>query len=159
MKINEFISRLFLTVLLIVLFSTLAKSQIHRPQQQVPFIKSSPVIDGNLSDDVWQRASEMTEFVNWSLDSYVKDPVSVYLYYDEKNLYVGFRNNDPKAGDLNRTVSPKGPWDTFLWGRNHAMVGIGYKDNNIRLMADPKGTMTDWKNNDNWGMHMSHTLN
>ena len=160
MKINEFISRLFLTVLLIVLFSTLAKSQIHRPQQQVPFIKSSPVIDGNLSDDVWQRASEMTEFVNWSLDSYVKDPVSVYLYYDEKNLYVGFRNNDPKAGDLNRTVSPKGPWDTFLWGRNHAMVGIGYKDNNIRLMADPKGTMTDWKNNDiswngNWQYNAS----
>jgi hypothetical protein len=160
MKIHEFISRLCLTVSLLVLFSMLAKAQIHQPQLQVHFIKSAPVIDGNLSDAVWQRASEMTEFVNWSLDSYVKDPVSVYIYYDAKNLYVGFRNSDPKAGDLNRTVSPKGPRDTFLWGRNHAMVGIGYKDNNIRLMADPKGTMTDWKNGDiswngNWQYNAS----
>ncbi len=50
MKINELISRLLPTVLLFVLFSTPAKTQLHQPQLQVPFIKSAPVIDGNLTD-------------------------------------------------------------------------------------------------------------
>jgi len=131
-----------------VLFSLHGKSQIHQPQLQVPMIKTALVIDGKLTDASWQKASEISEFVNWSLDSYIKDPVSVSLYFDEKNLYVAFRNSDPKANDLNKTVRPKGPRDTFLWGRNHAMVAIGYKDTHIQLMADPKGTMTDWMDSD-----------
>ena len=121
---------------------------IHSPQLQIPHIKTAPVIDGKLNDATWQKSAELSEFINWSLDSYIKDDVSVFLCYDDKNLYVAFRNADPAAGDLNRTVSPKGPWDTFLWGRNHVSVGIGNKDISVRLMADPKGTMTDWKNDD-----------
>jgi hypothetical protein len=148
MKRILFIIRLSLSVTILAFFSSIAKAQIHQPQIQVPLIKAAPVIDGKLSDLSWKKASEMTEFVNWSLDNYIKDPVSVYLYYDDKNLYVAFKNSDSDADNLNKTVSPKGPRDTFLWGRNHAMVGIGYKDVNIRLMADPKGTMTDWKNDD-----------
>ena len=148
MKRNVFITRLSFPFLISIIISSVAESQINQPQIMIPFIKATPVIDGNLSDPSWKQASEMTEFVNWSLDSYVKDPVSVLMYFDEKNLYVAFRNYDPDAEKLNRTVSPKGPRDTFLWGRNHAMVGIGYKGTNVRLMADPKGTMTDWKDND-----------
>jgi hypothetical protein len=148
MKITKLLSRFFLTVLFTGSFTSIINSQINPPQLQVPQIKSAPVIDGKLSDASWQKASEMSEFVNWSLDSYIKDPVSVSLYFDEKNLYVAFRNSDPKADDLNKSVSPKGPRDTFLWGRNHAMVGISYKDTHIQLMADPKGTMTDWKDSD-----------
>ncbi len=148
MKRKLVIIRFLLPAAIMAIFSMVATAQIHQPIIQAPLIKSAPVIDGKLSDLSWKKASEMTEFVNWSLDNYIKDPVSVYLYYDDKNLYVAFKNSDPDADNLSKTVSPKGPRDTFLWGRNHAMVGIGYKDVNIRLMADPKGTMTDWKNND-----------
>ena len=148
MKTRLFWIRLFLLIVIFVLPAFFIKAQIHRPYLQVPLIKTAPAIDGKLSDVSWQNASEVTEFVNWSLDSYIKDPVSVFIYHDEKNLYVAFRNSDPDAGGLNKTVSPKGPRDTFLWGRNHAMVGIGYKDTHIQLMADPKGTMTDFKNDD-----------
>jgi hypothetical protein len=121
---------------------------IHQPQLQIPLIKTAPVIDGKLNDATWQKSTELSEFINWSLDSYIKDAVSVFLCYDDKNLYVAFRNTDPAATDLNRTVSSKGPWDTFLWGRNHVSVGIGNKDISVRMMADPKGTQTDWKNDD-----------
>jgi hypothetical protein len=148
MKINEFSFRLFLSVLVFAICSFHGNSQINQPQLMVPVIKSAPVIDGKLSDAEWQKAAEISEFVNWSLDSYIKDQVSVFLYSDEKNLYVAFRNYDPEAGKLNKTVSPKGSRDTFLWGRNHAMVGIGCNGTNIQLMADPKGTMTDWKDGD-----------
>jgi hypothetical protein len=148
MKRNLFIPRLCFTLMAGVLFSLIAESQIHQPELQIPLIKSAPVIDGKLNDPSWQKSTELTEFVNWSLDNYIKDTVSVFLCYDDKNLYVAFRNADPAARDLNRSVSPKGPWDTFLWGRNHVSVGIGNKEISVRLMADPKGTQTDWKNDD-----------
>ena len=143
-----FWTRLLLLIIISILPASLIRAQIHQPYLQVPLIRSAPVIDGKLSDASWQKAAEMSEFVNWSLDSYINDPVSVYLYFDEKNLYAAFRSYDPKAEDLNKTVGPKGPRDTFLWGRNHVMTGIGFKGNYIQLMADPKGTMTDWKNSD-----------
>ena len=76
------------------IFSMAAPAQIHQPIIQASLIKTAPVIDGKLSDLSWKKASEMTEFVNWSLDNYIKDPVSVYLYYDDKNLYVAFKNSD-----------------------------------------------------------------
>ncbi len=148
MKSKFLLLRNYITISIFVLVSLQAKPQINKPHLQVPFIKSSPVIDGKLSEASWQQASELSEFVNWSLDTYIKDPVSVFLYYDEKNLYVAFLNSDPEAETLYKTVSPKGPRDTFLWGRNHAMVGLGYAGTSLQLMADPKGTMTDWKNND-----------
>ena len=148
MKRNEFSGRFLLPVLLLVIITLNGNSQINTPSLQVPFIKSAPVIDGKLSDVSWKNSAEMSEFVNWTLDSYIKDPVNVFLYFDEKNLYVAFRNSDPEAESLNKTVNPKGPRDTFLWGRNHAMVGISFGGTYIQLMADPKGTMTDWKNSD-----------
>ena len=160
MEIKLLFIRNCLIITIFILVSSKAESQISKPQLQVSFIKSAPVIDGKLSDASWQQAAEMSEFVNWTLDSYIKDPVSVFLYYDEKNLYVGFRNSDPEAEKLNKSVSPKGPRDTFLWGRNHAMVGIGFNGTYIQLMADPKGTMTDWKDSDikwngNWEYNAS----
>jgi hypothetical protein len=148
MKTKIVLTRLFLTMLVSTLIPFLVKAEIHQPKLQIPFTKTPPVIDGKLSDTAWQRNTELSEFVNWTLDSYIKDSVTVFLCYDEKNLYIAFRNSDPAAEDLNNTVKPKEPIDTFLWGRNHVKVGIGNKNVFLQLMADPKGTMTDWKNND-----------
>lgn len=86
-----------------------ARAQIHQPQLQVPSIKTAPVSDGKIIDPTWQQAAMLTDFVNWSLDSYIKDSVTVYICYDERNIYVAFRNSDPEAGELNRSVRPKGP--------------------------------------------------
>jgi hypothetical protein len=137
--------------ILILLFSGLpsvVRAQIYQPMLQIPATKTAPVIDGKLDDQAWQQSAELSEFVNWSLDTYIKDNVTVFVCHDDKNLYVAFRNADPAAGELNRSVNPKGPRDTFLWGRNHVSVGIVNKEISLRLMADPKGTMTDWKNED-----------
>jgi len=148
MKTKKVFIRLFLTILISALMPSLIKAEVHKPQLQIPLTKTPPVIDGKLNDASWRRSTVLSEFINWSLDNYIKDSVTVFLCYDEKNLYIAFRNSDPAANDLNKTVDPKGPRDTFLWGRNHVKVGIGNKDVSIQLMADPKETMTDWKNND-----------
>ncbi len=140
--------RFFLTLLISAVMTSLTNAAIHSPQLQIPNIKTAPLSTENLTTAAWQKSTELSEFINWSLDSYIKDNVSVFLCYDEKNLYVAFRNADPAAGELNRIVNPKGPWDTFLWGRNHVSVGIVNKETSLRLMADPKGTQTDWKNDD-----------
>ena len=148
MKIKPVLERLFLLVLISSGLSLSINAGIHQPQLQIPKINTAPVIDGKLDEATWKKSTELSEFINWSLDSYIKDNVSVFLCYDEQNLYVAFRNADPAAGELNRSVNPKGPWDTFLWGRNHVSVGIVNNDISVRLMADPKGTQTDWKNDD-----------
>lgn len=121
--------------------------QVNQPLIKIPFIKESPIIDGKINEVSWNRAASITGFVNWSLDKYIRDSVTVYLYFDDTGLNVAFMNSDPEASLLNNSVSPKGPRDTFLWGRNHASVSLGFNEVNIRVMADPKGTMTDWKNN------------
>ena len=148
MKRKNVLIRLFVLILISALVPWPLSAQIHQPQLQIPLTTSAPVIDGKLNDAAWQRSTELSEFVNWSLNSYIKDTVTVFLCYDEKNLYISFRNSDPAAENLKRTVSPKGPRDTFLWGRNHVMVAIRNKDVSLQLMADPKETMTDWKNDD-----------
>lgn len=148
MKTKILAGKFILSILILATGFNCLNAQIHQAQLQIPLIKTAPVIDGKLNDQSWQRSTELTEFLRWTLNEYIKDPVNVYMYYDEKNLYVAFRNSDPEAPELNKRVDPKGPRDSFLWGRNHAMVGVRYKDSNIRLMADPKGTMTDWKNNE-----------
>ena len=151
MKTKSILSRLVYTTLIFVFLPSFIHAQIHQPFLQIPRVKTPPVLDGKLNDASWQKSVELSEFIEWTLDSYVKDPVTVYMGYDEKNLYVAFRNADPAAGDLIQKVSPKRPRDTFLWGRNHTMVRIEYKGISIQIMADPNETMTDYKNDDiNW---------
>ena len=148
MKRKLSLIRIYLTIAIFTLVSLQAESQINKPQLQIPYIKTAPVIDGKLNDPSWQKGTQLSEFINWASDTYIEDAVNVSMYYDEKNLYVAFRNSDLAAAELNKSVNPKGPRDTFLWGRNHVMVGIGNGNISVRLMADPKGTMTDWKDSD-----------
>jgi len=148
MRTGNIMIRLTFTILIFGFMPACLKAQVHQHVLQIPFTKTAPVLDGKLDDAAWESSIELSEFVNWSLDGYCNDAVSVFLSYDEKNLYVAFRNSDPIASELNKIVNPKGPKDTFLWGRNHALVGIEYKGVYLQLMADPKGTMADWKDNE-----------
>ena len=148
MKTRIVFNRLVFLILVFAALPLIGEARIHQPELQIPFTKTTPLIDGKLDDAAWKSSTELSEFVNWSLDSYSKDAVSVFLCYDEKNLYIAFRNADSAAGELNQVVDPNRPRDTFLWGRNHALVGIDYKGVTLQLIADPKETMADWKNND-----------
>lgn len=81
---------------------------------QIPAIKTPPVIDGKLSEAAWQKSVEISEYIIWTLDTYVKDSLTVWICYDDKNLYVAFRNIDPAASKLQKSPEGKDSWDTFL---------------------------------------------
>ncbi len=145
------------TVLVFFAFFALFQinAQIHQPLLQIPATTAPPVIDGKLNDVAWQKSAELSEFVNWSLDSYAKDSVTVFVCYDAKNLYVAFRNSDKNATSLSKTVEAKRHKDSFQWGRDFDMISVDYKGVSIQLQADPKETVTDFKNwnialNANW---------
>jgi len=52
----------------------------------------SPVIDGKLDEQCWQKASKISDFVQSEPEEGKKasEKTIVYLLYDEKKLYVGF---------------------------------------------------------------------
>jgi hypothetical protein len=124
------------------------KAEIHQPQLLIPYVRSAPIIDGKLNDDAWQRSVALSEFIVWTLDDYNHDSVTVFMCYDDKNLYIAFRCSDSSAQEMKNSISSKGPRDSYLWGKNFLKVLIDYKDISTRLMADPNGTMTDYRNDD-----------
>jgi hypothetical protein len=146
--INKIIRLMFAAACFMMLQSGLVRAQIHQPMLQIPAIISPPVIDGNLNDAAWKNSAEQSEFIIWTLDAYVKDSLQVFLCHDGTNLYVAFRNSDMAAPGLRGTVDRKGQWDTFLWGRNFNSVQVSHQDAYFNLMADPKGTQTDYKDGD-----------
>jgi hypothetical protein len=74
-------------------------------------IDRSPKIDGYINDEVWEQAAMVTEFYQREPDpgQPISEKTEVYLCYDEKELYIGFRCfDDPKritAKELKRDIS------------------------------------------------------
>ena len=54
-------------------------------------VTTSPVIDGNLTDDCWREAEAATDFWRSNGLSRIESSASVQLAYDDENLFVGFR--------------------------------------------------------------------
>jgi len=137
-----------LCLLSLVFTPILGTGEIYNAKITIPRVNTAPKMDGMLDDKVWEGCIQISDFVVWTLDAYTKDPVMVYLGYDENNMYIAFRNSDPDASTLITEVPDKRLHDTFLWGRHFSRVTLNYGEGSIALMADPKGTMADWGNGD-----------
>ncbi len=148
MNLKGILLRITLLIATFVCDSSAIEAEIYHPLILIPHISKIPVIDGNLNDDAWQKSMVLSEFLVWTLDDYKHDSVTVFICYDEKNLYIAFRCFDLSAPELNKSISSKGPRDSFLWGKDFLKVLIARKDTEIRLIGDPKGTMTDFRNDD-----------
>ena len=57
--------------------------------QPVPKIGKPPVIDGNLSEIVWQTASALPEFQNAEGTEVSNNLTETFLMWDDQNLYIG----------------------------------------------------------------------
>ncbi len=125
-------------------------SLLSQPEIKAIFSETPPVIDGNLNDDIWQRASLINEF--YQREPYPGKPVSekteFYFLYDHNNIYIGIRCfDDPKritAKELARDVSlgeddrVQIMLDTYLDGRSGYWFQIG-----------PRGSIGDALVNEN----------
>ena len=59
--------------------------------QPVPQIAKPPVIDGNLSEIVWQTAGALSPFQNPDGTDVPNNPTETFLMWDAENLYIGVK--------------------------------------------------------------------
>ena len=60
-----------------------------------------PRIDGRLDDEAWKTASKLGPFQNFRMASEALHTRTIaYMAYDETNLYVGFRCDEPQKQKL-----------------------------------------------------------
>ncbi|MDP2959769.1 MAG: DUF5916 domain-containing protein [Longimicrobiales bacterium] len=71
-----------------------------RPGATASRTSVAPVIDGNLDDEVWQRAELITDFIQSQPDPgrVASERTEVRILYDDEALYMGAMNYDSKAG-------------------------------------------------------------
>lgn len=94
-------------------------------------ISNPPVIDGSLSDSIWQTAPSITDFLQQEPQPGTRpsEKTEVKILYDESNIYVGVFCYDSEPGKI---VARELKWD----GRMSA-------DDNFQLLFD---TFNDDKN-------------
>ena len=65
-------------------------------------VLSPPVIDGKLSDAAWRLASKVTGFVT-STGKPTPFQTTAYLCYDDENLYIAFKCDEPQIRNMKAT--------------------------------------------------------
>jgi len=140
--------RFFLTTVSIILLNSL--SLLAQPETKAIFTDTPPIIDGSVTEDVWQKASIVNELIQREPveGSPVSEKTEFYFLYDHNNIYIGIRCfDDPKditAKELARDVSLGEDdrvqiiLDTYLDGRSGYWFQIG-----------PRGSIGDALVNEN----------
>lgn len=73
--------------------------------------EDAPVIDGDLSDPIWRRATPIEEFyqVEPMEGGAPSQPTRAYILYDDRNLYVGIYNYDDQPDQIRRSQMKRDP--------------------------------------------------
>jgi hypothetical protein len=115
-------NKIFLFLLFI--FSSFILLNAQQKSAKAIRVNSSPVIDGRLNDEVWQRGISMNDFLQ-------QEPVpgsnptlrtEFKIIYDEENLYVGVMCYDDDPDEI---IAREMKWDGFISA-----------DDNIKLIFD-----------------------
>jgi hypothetical protein len=135
----------------------------------IPKLSSAPVIDGRLDDEIWKRAAVFKDFFQTSpgYNTEPSKPTEVYVTYDEKNLYVGFKCWDErdkiratvaKRDDLGNEDNVRMWLDTYadrrrayvLWFNPLGIQQDGIytegkgADFTVDIVMESKGVIEDW---------------
>ena len=71
--------------------SDIASDPFEDSTQPVPETGEPPVVDGNLSEIVWQKAVALSPFQNADGTSEPQNPTETFLMWDAENLYIGVK--------------------------------------------------------------------
>ncbi len=102
---------MLITLLAIPLF---ANAQSSRRTVRAVWVEVPPVIDGALTDPVWQHADSATDFFRAKEgETYLAElNTEVRVLYDENMLYIGVRCEEPDMKSLRETMTRR---DSFVW--------------------------------------------
>lgn len=91
-------------------------------------VKTAPVIDGELSDAVWEKAHVATGFFRIKEGSIHPSRLKteVRILYDEEALYIGIYCEEPDMGNLRETMTRR---DSRIWHNDCVEVMLDtYRD-------------------------------
>lgn len=87
-------------------------------------VKKPPEINGYLKDDCWKIKPQISTFIDAFKNVPVKHQTKVYLCYDDKNLYIGFKCEEPEPEAMK---SYNEDYDGSLWTDNSVEVFLDVK--------------------------------
>jgi Carbohydrate family 9 binding domain-like/Domain of unknown function (DUF5916) len=66
------------------------------------YATQAPIIDGDLSDQIWKSATKIDRFITFAPDfgKQLPEPTTAYLAYDEENIYFAFECIDYEADKI-----------------------------------------------------------
>jgi len=102
-----------------------------------------PVLDGDLSDGCWKNAKVAGVWVNVDTGRAAAQPTAAWVSYDDENLYVAFRNDEPDTTSILAEVTER---DGSVWRDDSNELFIdptaGRKDY-YQLIVNTKGALYD----------------
>lgn len=103
-----------------------------------------PVIDGQLTDDVWQSEPLAREFITYDPMYGETLPVQTLIWtaYDKKNLYFAFRCLDPEAGKIKTSIVKRDKMFSDDW-IGFSLDTLGNKQSAYEFYVNPNGIQGD----------------
>jgi hypothetical protein len=117
-----------------------------------------PVIDGDLSDDLWQKLPRVTGFTGITFKhDYVPDQTLVTVAYDRDNLYLAIDARDRFAETIQANETRR---DEHLWSAGDDVLEIFFDpdrtgDRLIQIAFNPVATQWDYRKDDSEGITLT----
>ena len=76
---------------------------------EIPFLEQAPMIDGSLDDAAWQKAAQITDFMQYEPKEGLPmtEPTTAYVGYDKDNLYFAFYAADSTPSKIRAHLTPR----------------------------------------------------
>ena len=104
-----------------------------------------PVVDGKLDDKAWKLAGRYGDFVDFR-GSYFADPqTTVFLCYDQQNLYLGFYAQEPFPGKITADAEARDHWS--FRANDVVSATLVIDKDTYSIMTNFAGMLSDRKNN------------
>ena len=102
----------------------------------------APVIDGKLTDACWAKQAPLTDFTRNDVESTpAKKQTNGYICYDDKNLYIAARCEEPNVAGLSQGYTKR---DDPIWENDCIEIFIVPRTGRYyQFIVNPVGTLYD----------------
>lgn len=134
----------------VLLIGLLASTTFASTTATIHKLEGSIVLDGDLADSGWASATKIDTFLEHARGDNVAPPVTTvaYVTYDERNLYVAFRCDDPKASSIRAPFVDR---DQVLNDQDYVQIVIDAQNDQrsaFMFKVNPRGVQADSVYND-----------
>ena len=110
----------------------------------IPKTEKGISLDGNLNDPAWKNAATFELLYETSPMENIEAPVktTVYMMYDDSNIYIGFKALDPNAEEIRARYNDR----DMLWDDDRVSVTFDTFNDELRsyeFAANPLGVQSD----------------